>query len=102
MIPLLPYSLAQHTYGSDALDFKPERWLATASAETPAAAATAAGGASDGDDDNDDSTISATTTAPAPAAPDQAVGSAARGKGAAAGPATPPDPLTFLTGPRDW
>lgn len=27
MIPLLPFSLAKHTYGPDAAEFRPQRWM---------------------------------------------------------------------------
>jgi hypothetical protein len=59
MFPLLSIGTAKHSYGPDALEFKPQRWMAAATAE---------------------------------------VG----GDGPAAAASGPPDPLTFLTGPRDW
>jgi hypothetical protein len=71
MIPLLPYGLAHHIYGPDALEFKPQRWM------TPA-----------------DSSTAAASSAPA--------GAEAAGKAAGSASALPPEPLTFLTGQRDW
>jgi hypothetical protein len=66
MMPLLPYALSARNYGTDALEFKPQRWM------------TAAG--------LSDSGITAGATSPNSQA-------AAEGQ---------PDPLTFMTGQRDW
>jgi hypothetical protein len=73
MMPQLPYGLAQHIYGADALQFKPQRWMTPADCSTAAAAATTVAG--DGAD-------------------------AATGPSSKSG--MPPEPLTFMTGQRDW
>jgi hypothetical protein len=100
ILPLLPYGLAEHIYGSDALLYKPQRWLPTAAAAP----------------------IHDETQFAAPAGPevegsstDSAVGTFKQSEGGGSVPsaervggdkgvsaAVPADPLTFMTGQRDW
>lgn len=111
MLPTLPYSLAQHNYGSDALAFKPQRWMAAGQTADVCATddATAAGADSD--------SSSSTPLAPEPAGPRaaelvpvqghgvDAAAVAAVKSGAAAGASQltpPPEHIAFLTGTRDW
>lgn len=77
MVLPLPYGLAQHNYGLDALQFMPQRWITPADSKT-AAASTAA--------------VASDSAHDAPAATVRT----------AAAAAAPPDPFTFLTGARDW
>lgn len=110
MIMLLPYSMAQHTYGPDAGEFKPHRWLAPGASSTLPGSF---GGAADGDASE---SRSSSPNGPAPecngagagadmcggdgvAAETATVASASADKAAAS---SLPDPFTFLTGPRDW
>ena len=76
MFAQLPYGLAQHTYGSDAPLFKPQRWM------TPTGYKTA--------------------PAPAPAPAGAAAADAAVVAEKTAGAAAPPDPNSFMSGTRDW
>lgn len=109
ILPLLPYGLAEHIYGSDALLFKPQRWMPTAAAAPVEASAQFAAPA--GPETEDSSTGSAVGTCKASAA--ASVGPSAAGAGdvlsggavggsKVASTAAPPDPLTFMTGQRDW
>ena len=116
LMPLLPYGLAEHIYGSDALRFKPQRWLPTAAAaplHDAAQVAAPAGPAADS------SSTAATPATPATPSDESAAlgGSASTTLASASGSApsagviggskgastaAPPDPLTFMTGQRDW
>lgn len=123
MIMLLAYGLAKHTFGPDAGEFKPQRWLAADAPQLAAAAnsvggcaggsspgpASSSAGASAADADAESCStspsgsgadkhggdVAADHAAVAPSAP----APAPAGKAAAS---TPPDPFTFLAGPRDW
>lgn len=86
MMCALPLALAKHTFGPDAAEFRPQRWLDNTPSSNPAAPAQ--------DDTQDDTAAQRDTTAPAPRK--------AEAKAAAAGGPGLPDPLTFMTGPRDW
>lgn len=106
VIPLLPYGLAEHIYGSDVLLFKPQRWLPTAAAapvHSAARSASPAGPAADGSTATTPATLSAALGGSASATA-AGIASAAVVNGASRGAATaaPPDPLTFMTGQRDW
>ncbi len=84
MLQLLPYSLSIHNYGPDALDFKPQRWM-------------------EGSLEASDSVLNSPTARNTPAGPGQESGAAAAaGVGVGGVAAGPPDPISFLTGPRDW
>ncbi|WIA20759.1 hypothetical protein OEZ85_005126 [Tetradesmus obliquus] len=88
MMPLLAVSLSTANYGSDAMLFKPQRWLAGSKP-----AGTAAEGAADDDDgaaDRDQQPRSAA-----------GVGSKGGSSSSSSSSSTVPDPQTFMTGPRD-
>lgn len=90
-MPLLPLSLAKYNYGPDALLFKPERWMTASSSSSS----------------SDDSTTDDAAAQKDQAQQQDAAAAAAAGSGKVAGSraakaaVAPPDPLTFMTGPRD-
>lgn len=117
----LPLALAQHVYGPDALIFKPQRWMTSTTDTAADATADPATAGTEPHAPNTPSLLATGVThnhadglivrpAPAPAGPGASVQEAAV-SGAPAGahhvgsrtaPASPPDPISFLTGPRDW
>jgi cytochrome P450 len=85
MIPLLPLGLAKHAFGPDALEFRPERWMGGAGgAASPASHSAAADGSS-----------------PRPGGGAGTEAAADNKQHSGGGSGGPPDPLTFLAGPRD-
>lgn len=97
LIPTMPYGLAQHNYGSDASEFKPQRWLTGAAAtkshtgalENPAAPPPAGPQSDPG---------------PAPAAAEHGTVVVTAGSAGSTQPAAGmslPEPITFLVGTRD-
>ena len=109
MLPTLPYGLSQLNYGSDALVFKPQRWMAAGRAAGVHAADDATAGGADSD-----SNSSSTPVAPEPAGPGAAELAPERGMDAAAVAGVtvgvsgasqltpPPEHIAFMTGTRDW
>ena len=92
--------MAQHNYGADALHFRPQRWLSAAVAAAAAA-------------DSDFSTsVGADPAGPEPPFEDcvarskvaemDAGTAASWQQPASCSTAAPPEPIPFLTGPRDW
>lgn len=110
VVPLLPYGLAEHIYGPDALLFKPQRWLPTSAAapmQGAARSAAPAGPQADSSSAAAPSVASSVAATEGPstlaAAPGGSAPSAQAVGGSKAAPtAAPPDPLTFMTGQRDW
>jgi hypothetical protein len=83
--------MAQHIYGAEALQFRPQRWLSTA-AGTAAPSSTAIAGLGVYDDGAHGAKEAGSDA-----------GTMASRQQPASGVATaPPEPIPFLTGPRDW
>lgn len=87
MLHLQPYGMSKHNYGPDVLDFKPTRWMSESLNTTLGLAESVA--PTQGPDVFD--TVAASSAAAASSAD---TGGGVKG--------LPPDPITFLTGPRDW
>lgn len=116
-IPSLPLALAQHTFGADALQFKPQRWM-DSTAQTPSEphrsrlSSTAAHPMGSDESDSEESDVqqqqdqySSSRKVPAVSeGQQQSSGATAAGLGKGAEGQVPaqPDPLTFSTGVRDW
>jgi len=101
MIPSLALSLSSHNYGPDTLSFKPDRWIssndttsstegalppAAPAAKKPETQAATAGDADTAAHKDNDSSLSQ--------------GDVSSRSSSAVG-ALPPDPYTFMAGPRD-
>lgn len=79
LMHVLPYGLATHNYGPDAMAFKPQRWMSSSSSSTGNLA----------------TACSTTASTPTPSG-DEAL------QGATGKAGCLPELTTFLTGPRDW
>lgn len=98
MIAALPIALASHTFGADAGEFRPSRWLSTSTTADGSAGREAAAASPTG---SDDTTMQRDTAAAAAAGSGAGPKVAAAAAGSVQGIALP-DPLTFMSGPRDW
>eukprot|EP00775_Hariotina_reticulata_P010115 gene10115-10272_t len=111
MIPTMALCLSSRNYGPDTILFKPERWLTGSKAATCIGAVDhddlSPAGSDQGGGGQHDATCWA-SAGPFDGAADEGAGSGGASershgslRGGGAGEAVPPDPLTFMAGPRD-